>query len=70
MTTVAGQRMEPAVEAACPLIDMQGAEKVYRTGTLEDAALRRWTWRSGPGDTVTAAGRSGCWPEPSGPMRW
>jgi len=43
MTTVAGQRMEPAVEAACSLIDMQGVEKVYRTGTLEDAALQGWT---------------------------
>jgi len=41
--------MESAVEAASPLIDIQGVEKVYRTGKLEYAALRRWTWRYGRG---------------------
>jgi hypothetical protein len=70
MTNVVGQRMEPTGEAAFSLIDIQGVEKVYRTGTLEYAAQRRWTWRSGRGDMVTVAGRSGCSPEPSGPMGW
>jgi hypothetical protein len=50
MTNVVGQRIEPAVEAASPLVEMRGAERVYRTGKLEYAALRRWTWRSGRGD--------------------
>jgi hypothetical protein len=49
MTNVAGQRIEPAVEAAPPLVEMGGAEKVYRTAKPTYAALRRWTWRSGPG---------------------
>ena len=49
MTNVAGQRIEPAVEAASPLIKMQCAEKVYRVGKLEYAELRRWTWRPGRG---------------------
>ena len=35
-----------------PLIELRGAEKVYRTGRLEYAALREGlTWRSGLGDS-------------------
>jgi hypothetical protein len=34
MTNVVGQGIEPAIEAASSLIDIQGVEKVYRTGTL------------------------------------
>ena len=70
MTNVAGKRIQPAVEAASPLIEMRAVEKVYRTGKPEYAALRRWTWRSGPGDMVTVVGPSGCSREPSGPMGW
>jgi hypothetical protein len=68
MTHGAGQRMEPAVQAACPLAEIRSAEKVHRTGKQEYAALRRWTWRPGRGDRVTVAGWSGCSPGPSGPM--
>jgi hypothetical protein len=60
MTNVAGQRIEEAVEAISPLIEMRDVEKVYRTGELEYAALRRWTWRSGRGDMVRVAGPPGC----------
>jgi hypothetical protein len=70
MTNVAGQRIQPAVEAASALVEMRGTEKVYRTGKTEYAAPRRWTWRRGRGDTVTAAGPPGCSREPSGPMGW
>jgi hypothetical protein len=70
MTNAAGQRMEPAVEGACPLAEIRSAEKVHRTGKQEYTALRRWTWRSGQRDMVTAAGPPGCSPEPSGPMGW
>ena len=69
MTNHAGQRIEPAVTAASSLIEMRCGEG-YRTGKLEYAALRRWTWRSGQGDMVTVAGPSGCSREPSGPMGW
>ena len=68
MTNVAGQRIEPAVEAASALVEMRGTEKVYRSGKPEYAALRRWTWRPGRGDAVTAAGPPGA--RVNRPARW
>jgi hypothetical protein len=70
MTNVAGQRMEPAAEAASPLAGIRSVEKVDRTAKLEHAALRRCTWRSGRGATVTLAAPSGCSRALSGPMGW
>ena len=70
MTNVVGQQIEPAVEAACPLIKMQCAEKVYRAGTLEYAGAAAVDVAIWPGDMVTVVGPSGCSREPFGPMGW
>ena len=50
MAKIADQRAERATKVTSPLIELRGAEKVYRTGKLEYAALRgELTWRSGLG---------------------
>jgi putative ABC transport system ATP-binding protein len=59
MTTVLGQRAEPGAGAVHPLIDMQGVEKIYRTGKLQFEALRGVDLEVGPGEMVAIVGPSG-----------
>jgi putative ABC transport system ATP-binding protein len=56
MTEVAGQRAEPAIGPASPLIEMSGVEKVYHTGKLEYAALRGVDLVIWPGEMVAVIG--------------
>lgn len=59
MTTLLEQLKEPVGDAASPLIEMRGVEKLYRTGKLEFAALRGVDLRVGPGEMVAVVGPSG-----------
>jgi len=58
MAKTADQRAEPAMTVTSPLIELRGAEKVYRTGKLEYAALRGVDLAIWPGEMV-AVGPSG-----------
>lgn len=59
MAKIAGQRAEPAMKVTSPLIELRGAEKVYRTGKLEYAALRRVDLAIWSGEMVAVVGPSG-----------
>src|SRR5690242_8028378 len=59
MTTVLEHPVRNMGEAASPLIQMKGVEKVYRTGKLEFAALRGVDLVVGPGYMLAVVGPSG-----------
>jgi len=59
MATVADRASEPATEATCPLVQLHGVEKVYRTGKLEFAALRGVDLEIERGEMVAVVGPSG-----------